>query len=72
MRLLKKEKCGRRIIKRYDKARTPYMRVPENIKEGGRKERFIKIHKSLNPWVIQKKIVQYSKEIAMLLTRRAQ
>lgn len=72
MRLLKKEKCGRRIIRRYDKARTPYMRVLENMKEGGRKERFIKLHKSLNPWVIQKKIVQYSKEIATLLTRRAQ
>ena len=27
MRLLKKEKCERRMIKRYDKARPPYMRV---------------------------------------------
>ena len=72
MRLEKKEKCGRRIIKRYDKARTPYMRVLEKMKEGGRKERFIRLHESLNPWLIQKKIAQYSKEIAMLLSRRAQ
>ena len=72
MRLLKKEKCGRRIIKRYDMARTPYMRVLENMKEGGRRNRFIKLHESLNPWLIQKKIAQYSKEIAMLLSRRAQ
>lgn len=55
MRLLKKEKCGRRIIKRYDKARTPYMRVLEKMKEEGRKERFIKLHEGLNPWMIQKK-----------------
>lgn len=72
MRLLKKEKCGRRIIKRYDMARTPYMRVLENMKEGGRRNRFIKLHESLNPWLIQKKIAQYSKEIAMLLSQRAQ
>ena len=72
MRLLKKEKCGRRIIKRYDMARTPYMRVLENMKEGGRRNRFIKLHESLNPWLIQKKIAQYSKEIAMLLNQRAQ
>lgn len=72
MRLLKKETCGRRIIKRYDKARTPYARVLENMKEGGRKERFIKLHESLNPWIIQKEITQYSKEIAMLLTQREQ
>ena len=72
MRLLKKEKCGRRIIKRYDKARTPYMRVLENMKEGGRRSRFIKLHESLNPWMIQKKITQCSKEIAMLLTQRTQ
>ena len=72
MRLLKKEKYGRRIIKRYDMARTPYMRVLENMKEGGRRNRFIKLHESLNPWLIQKKIAQYSKEIAMLLSRRAQ
>lgn len=72
MRLLKKEKCGRRIIKRYDKARTPYMRVLESMKEGGRKERFIRLHESLNPWIIQKRIAQYSKEIAMLIAQREQ
>lgn len=33
MRLLKKEKCERRMLKRYDKARTPYMRVLEKMKE---------------------------------------
>ena len=55
MRLEKKEKCGRRIIKRYDKARTPYMRVLEKMKEGGRKERFIRLHESLNPWTIKNK-----------------
>lgn len=70
MRLLKKEKDGRRIIKSYDKARTPYMRVLEKMKEGARKERFIRLHESLNPWTIQKKIAQYSKEIATLLARR--
>lgn len=42
------------------------------MKEGGRKERFIKLHESLNPWIIQKEITQYSKEIAMLLTQREQ
>lgn len=68
MRLEKKEKCGRRIIKRYDKARTPYMRVLEKMKEGGRKERFIRLHESLNPWTIKNKIAQYAKEIAMLLS----
>lgn len=68
MRLEKKEKCGRRIIKRYDKARTPYMRVLEKMKEGGRKERFIRLHESLNPWTIRNKIAQYAKEIAMLLS----
>jgi hypothetical protein len=67
MRLEKKEKCGRRILKRYDKARTPYMRVLEKMKEGGRKERFIRLHESLNPWTIKNKIAQYAKEIAMLL-----
>jgi hypothetical protein len=72
MRLLRKEKNGRRIIKRYDKARTPYMRVLEKMKEGVRKERFIKLHESLNPWTIQKKIAQYSREIAALLTLRQQ
>ena len=72
MRLRTKEKDGRRIIKRYDKARTPYMRVLEKMKEGARKERFIKLHESLNPWTIQKKIAQYSKEIATLLTQRQQ
>ena len=68
MRLEKKEKCGRRMIKRYDKARTPYMRVLEKMKEGGRKERFIRLHESLNPWTIKNKIAQYAKEIAMLLS----
>ena len=68
MRLEKKEKCGRRIIKRYDKARTPYMRVLEKMKQGGRKERFIRLHESLNPWTIKNKIAQYAKEIAMLLS----
>lgn len=68
MRLLKKEKCGRKIIKRYDRARTPYMRVLENMKEGGRRNRFIILHESLNPWIIQKKIAQCTKEIARLLT----
>lgn len=62
MRLEKKEKCGRRIIKRYDKARTPYMRVLEKMKEGGRKERFIRLHESLNPWTIKNKIAQYPKK----------
>ena len=72
MRLEKKEKCGRRIIKRYDKARTPYMRVLEKMKEGGRKERFIRLHESLNPWTIKNKIAQYAKEIAMLLSHPQQ
>lgn len=72
MRLEKKEKCGRRIIKRYDKARTPYMRVLEKMKEGGRKERFIRLHESLNPWTIKNKIAQYAKEIAMQLSHPQQ
>ena len=72
MRLEKKEKCGRRIIKRYDKAQTPYMRVLEKMKEGGRKERFIRLHESLNPWTIKNKIAQYAKEIAMLLSHPQQ
>ena len=72
MRLEKKEKCGRRIIKRYDKARTPYMRVLEKMKESGRKERFIRLHESLNPWTIKNKIAQYAKEIAMLLSHPQQ
>ena len=72
MRLEKKEKCGRRMIKRYDKARTPYMRVLEKMKEGGRKERFIRLHESLNPWTIKNKIAQYAKEIAMLLSHPQQ
>ena len=72
MRLEKKEQCGRRIIKRYDKARTPYMRVLEKMKEGGRKERFIRLHESLNPWTIKNKIAQYAKEIAMLLSHPQQ
>jgi hypothetical protein len=72
MRLEKKEKCGRRIIKRYDKAQTPYMRVLKKMKEGGRKERFIRLHESLNPWTIKNKIAQYAKEIAMLLSHPQQ
>ena len=70
MRLLKKEKCERRMIKRNAKAKTPYMRVLEKMKEGRRKERFIAFHESLNPWIIQNKIAQYSKEIAQLLTQQ--
>lgn len=72
MRLEKKEKCGRRIIKRYDKAQTPYMRVLEKMKEGSRKERFIILPESLNPWTIKNKIAQYAKEIAMLLSHPQQ
>jgi hypothetical protein len=42
------------------------------MKEGGRKERFIRLHESLNPWTIKNKIAQYAKEIAMLLSHPQQ
>ena len=45
-----------------------YPVVLEKMKEGGRKERFIRLHESLNPWTIKNKIAQYAKEIAMLLS----
>ena len=54
-RLLKEENCAHRIIKRYDKARTLSMRVLENVKRGERKAGFIKSHKGLNTWIIQRK-----------------
>lgn len=43
-------------MKCYDRARTPYQRVMEVMKEGQRKERLKRYHESLNPFVLKEQI----------------
>ena len=54
------------------KGTPPCMREQENMKKGNRRNRFIKLYEKVNPWIIQKKIAQYSGETAILLNQRAQ
>lgn len=70
MRLIRKERRGRKVIKHYDTARTPYMRVLETMKDGKRKQRFINQHATLNPWMIRSKIAEYSGRMASMLAER--
>ena len=55
-RLLSKERRGSRIVKKYDKPRTPYCRVMEHLKEGKRRQNLKKLHESLNPWKLREEV----------------
>ena len=56
IRLMSKQRTGVKVMKCYDKARTPYQRVMEVMKEGKRKESLKRYHASLNPFVLKKRI----------------
>ena len=45
-----KQRRGSKVIRSMDKPRTPYARVMEHLKDGGRKERLRAYHDGLNPW----------------------
>ena len=56
LRLMSKRREGVKVIKFYDKARTPCQRVMEVMKEGKRKESLKRHHESLNPFVLKEQI----------------
>lgn len=63
-RILEKQKREKgKVRKKYDKARTPYQRVMENIKEGRRKERLKKEHESLDPIELRNKVEEALKKL---------
>lgn len=49
--------------KKYDKARTPYERVLEHMKEGRRKENLKALHQSLDPIELQEKVEKALKRL---------
>ncbi len=54
--------------KKYDKARTPYERVLEHMKEGRRKENLIALRKTLDPIDLQEKIQKSLKRLFAVIT----
>ncbi len=48
-----KQRRGSKVIRIMDKPRTPYERVMEHLKDGGRKERLRTFHDGLNPWELR-------------------
>lgn len=66
MKIISKERIGSKIIKRYDKARTPYARFMEEAKKSGNKTKLLKLHQSLNPFELQEKIEDGLKKLIEL------
>lgn len=66
MKIISKERMGIKIIKRYDKARTPYARFMEEAKKSGNKTKLLKLHQSLNPFELQEKIEDGLKKLIEL------
>ena len=64
-RLISKEKnpATGRTQKKYDKARTPYERVLEHMKEGRRKQNLIRQRGELDPLNLQEKIEKALKRL---------
>jgi hypothetical protein len=63
MKLLSKERMGSRIIKRYDRARTPYERIlaASSIGENCR-SRLLKVHQQLDPLALLKQLEHLQNE----------
>jgi len=58
VKLISKERVGSKIIKRYDKPKTPYQRIMESIYiSEDVKERLTKVFQSLNPFELHKEIM---------------
>lgn len=55
-RPLSKERCGSRIVKKYDKPRTQYCRVMEHLKECKCRQNLKKLHEGLCPWKLRERI----------------
>jgi len=59
MKLIEKERIGSKVIKKYDKAKTPYQRIMERSDINTEiKEELKKQYESLNPVELKKQIVK--------------